>query len=239
LEYDKANDSVRVPVRFEVEPERVALSDEARTRTPLENVRMLVQRGLRAQLQSSNLLTGQKALALEFLPDAAPADVRMEGTLIVLPAIPEQFAGILQSASALMAKVMKMPLDQIGENLNSALGGLSNTVNGPAMRQTLASLQAAINAARDTLNSIDAGAAPAMKHLPEIAAKVQDTVNQANRLLRSIDTGYGDNSKVYRNINRLLVQINDMAQSLRVLSDILARHPEAVVRGMPDAGLTK
>jgi paraquat-inducible protein B len=58
-------------------------------------------------------------------------------------------------------------------------------------------------------------------------------------VLQSVDTGYGDNSKFYRNLDRLLVQINDAAQSIRVLSDILARHPEALLRGRPDTGEIK
>lgn len=239
LEYDRASDSLRVPVTFEIEPERVALSEQARSHTPLENAQALVARGMRTQLQTANLLTGQKSVALVFVPDAAPAEARMDGTLIVVPAVPDQFAGIIQSASALMAKLTAMPFDQIGKNLDSTLAGASNLVNGPAMRETLTSLQSAMNAARDALNSLNAGVGPAVKHLPEIAAGAQDAVNQANRLLHSIDAGYGDNSKFYRNLDRLLVQVNDMAQSLRVLSDILARHPEALVRGRPDVELTK
>jgi paraquat-inducible protein B len=239
LEYDRASDSIVVPVRFEVEPDRVALSQEAMTRTPLENARSLVARGMRAQVQTANLLTGQKAIALEFIPDAAPAEVRVQDGLLVIPAVPDQFNGIIQSATALMAKLTRMPFDQIGDNLNTMLAGLSKTVNGPEFRQTLTSLQAAMLAAKDTLNSINAGVGPAVKRLPEIAAGAQDAVNQANRLLKSVDSGYGDNSKFYRNLDRLLVQANDMAQSLRVLSDILARHPEALIRGRPDVGLTK
>ena len=59
LEYDPASDMIRAPVRFEVQPERIADIQPFEKHGPLENARMLVARGLRAQLQSASLLTGR------------------------------------------------------------------------------------------------------------------------------------------------------------------------------------
>ena len=58
LEYDKASDSIRVPVHYDVQPERLAHIQVIAGRGPLENTRIMVERGLRAELQSANLLTG-------------------------------------------------------------------------------------------------------------------------------------------------------------------------------------
>jgi paraquat-inducible protein B len=61
LEYDPKSDSIRAPVRFQLEPEHIADMHQAAARG---NARMLVERGMRAQLQSSNLITGQMQVAL-------------------------------------------------------------------------------------------------------------------------------------------------------------------------------
>ena len=60
IEDDPATDTLRVPVRDEIEPERITGVKLAEQRGPLENTRLLVSRGLRAQLQSANLLTGRR-----------------------------------------------------------------------------------------------------------------------------------------------------------------------------------
>ena len=57
--YDPKTDSILTPVHFEIEPERIKNIQIAASRGPLENTRLLVQHGLRAQIQSANLITGQ------------------------------------------------------------------------------------------------------------------------------------------------------------------------------------
>ena len=239
LEYDSKSDTIRVPVKFEVQPERISDVAAVEGRGPMENIRHLVALGLRAQLQSVNLLTGQKAVSFDIVPDAPPAEVTIEDGLFVVPTAPGEFAGIVASANSLVNKLNNMPFKQIGDNLNETLEGLNKIANGKAVHDTIDSLQAALVAAKETLTTINTGAGPAIKRLPEIAAGLQDAVTRTNRVLQSVDTGYGDNSKFSRNLDRLLVQLNDAAQSIRVLADILARHPEALIRGRPDIGEMK
>ncbi|CAH2602985.1 Paraquat-inducible protein B [Rhodovastum atsumiense] len=239
LEYDRASDSLRVPVHFEIEPERIADSAEAAGRGPLANLTRLVGQGLRAQLQTTNLLTGQKSIAFTFVADAPPAEVKIENGAFVVPTVPDQIAGIVEAAQGLIGKLEKVPFDRIGENINATLAGTSTLVNSEALRQTLISLQGTVGAAQTFMKGLDSAAAPALQRLPGIAAGLQESVTRLNRLMLGIDTGYGENSRIYRNIDRLLAQLNDTAQAVRVLSDILARHPEAILRGRPDVGVTK
>jgi paraquat-inducible protein B len=59
----------------------------------------------------------------------------------------------------------------------------------------------------------------------------------ANRLVMSLDNGYGDNTKFNRELERLLLQTNDAVRSIRSLADLLSRHPEALIKGRPAGGL--
>jgi paraquat-inducible protein B len=236
LEYDPKTDSIRAPVRFEVEPERIVGMHLAEARGPVANTRILVQRGLRAQLQSSNLLTGQQQVALTMVPDAKPAELELEGDVIVLPTVPGQFAGITDSVNELLTKVNQMPFEQLGVNLNDTLHGFNDLANSPALKEALESLQGTLANAQDLLKRLDAGVAPALKQLPALAASLQGTLTQANKLLVSTDTGYGNNSKFSRDLARLMLQLNDMARSFRALSDLLSRHPEALIRGRTNTG---
>ena len=81
------------------------------------------------------------------------------------------------------------------------------------------------------MHKVDLGVAPAMKRLPDIASSLQATADRAQRLLGSVDTGYGGNSEFNRNLERLLAQVSDTARSVRLLADFLDQHPEALIRG--------
>jgi paraquat-inducible protein B len=129
LDYDPQTDRIRVPVRFEVQPERIGDIAAVAGRGPLENIRRLVAQGMRAQLQTANLLTGQKSISFDLVPNAPPAEVTVEGGIIVVPTVPDQFAGITGSVSALVSKLNNIPFQQIAENLNGTLAGLNKISN--------------------------------------------------------------------------------------------------------------
>ena len=137
----------------------------------------------------------------------------------------------------LLAKVDKLPFEQIGQSLDDTLKGIDGLVNGPEIKQSLVSLQAALASVEGLARQLDQGLAPAVRQLPGIASGLQGTVTQANRLLLSADRGYGDNSRFSRDVDRLMQQLNDAARSLRILADLLTRHPEALVRGRTGQGL--
>jgi paraquat-inducible protein B len=237
LAYDPVSDSIRAPVRYEVEPERIADLQVAADRGPVENARILVQRGLRAQIKGANLLTGEMEVSLEIMPNAAPAELALEGHVIVIPAVAGGLSGITNSVTDLLAKLNRMPFEDIGRNLNDTLSGVSKIANGDEMTRALVSLQAALGSVQDLMRKLDTDAGPALRRLPEIAASLQSSVTQANRLMGSLNMAYGDNSPVNRQISRLLLQFNDTARSFKALADLLSRHPEALIRGRASTGL--
>ena len=77
---------------------------------------------------------------------------------------------------------------------------------------------------------------PALARLPQIARSLDDSLVQINRLAASLNTGYGDNSRFSREIDRLLPQLNETARSFRALADLLSRHPEALIQGRTNKG---
>ena len=84
---------------------------------------------------------------------------------------------------------------------------------------------------KDTMRKIDAGVGPAMAKLPDIANQLQGALTQVNRLASSINAGYGGESRLNRDIETLVRQLTDTARSVRALSDLLTRNPEALIKG--------
>lgn len=237
LRYDRTVDRVVVAVRFDVEPQRISQLLES-TNVPIAVLlRGLVHRGLRASLASGNLLTGQKEVALDLQTDAPAAELQMDGDVFVLPTTSSAgFADLAQSAGAILAKLQAMPFDQIGQNLNATLQGTAAIANDAKLRQAIASLQTTLASVQDLVRQVSAGVDPLMQRLPQLASGLDDAVKRVNKVLTSVDNGYGGDSKFNRDTDQLMLQLADAARSVRVLADLLARHPEALIRGRTGSG---
>jgi paraquat-inducible protein B len=236
LQYDPKRDMVVAPVHYLVQPERIGNVKVIEGRGPLENTKMLVERGLRAELKSTNLITGQMSVALEIVPNADPAELTMEGDVIVMPSVAGGLAGITNSVNQLLSKLNNMPFQQIGASLAETLRGASKVANSADGTKALASLQGVMTAAQQVLVKVDSGAGPALRDLPGIARDLEVALSQASKTLASVNSGYGDDSKFRSDLTRTMLQLNDTIRSIRVLADLLSRHPEALVRGRTDTG---
>ena len=239
LRYDREKDMIVAPVRFEVEPERIlGIGAQSIYKTTAEAVEAVLQKGLRASLQSASLITGQQEVALEFVHDAPPAAVTMDGPDFVLPTTEGGgFAGLQASATALLDKVNTIPFKQIGDNLDGILRSANDVANGPQMKKALTGLSSTIGDLNNLVGHLDSGMSPALQQLPGIASGLQKTLTTVNKLALSLDSGYGGNTQFNRDLDRLLAQLTDTVRTIRALADLLARHPEALVKGRPAGGV--
>ena len=133
-------------------------------------------------------------------------------------------------------QVNAIPFDDIGKPSN-ILQGVNSTLHDPKVQKALTDLGATMASVKDVTASLDKGSAPALKRLPEIAVALQNSLANANKLVGSLDKGYGDNTQFNRDLTRLLVQFNDAARSIRSLADLLTRNPEALIKGRPKGTL--
>jgi paraquat-inducible protein B len=219
-------------VRYKVQPERIVGVGRRMYKDDPETMRAMFDKGLRASLESANLLTGQQTVALDFVPDAEHVDVAMDGKNFVIPtAEGGGFAGLAASATAVLGKVNAIPFAQIGSNLNGILGSVNKATEGPELKAAVENLAATLTAARDLVQKIDTGASPAAKQLPQIAASLQMALSNANKLLVSVGDGYGNDTKFHRNLDRLVVQTDEAVRAVRALGDLMSRHPEALIKG--------
>jgi paraquat-inducible protein B len=237
LVFDPKIDRIVVPVHYRIEPQRIAGIASA-TGLPAGTIAAdMVKHGLRATLQSPSLISGEKVIALEFVPDAPPAELKIEDGALIMPTSDVgSFDSITMSANALLSKINRIDFDRIGKEISGITQGLDNIVNGPQLKQTLTSLDSAMGDVKSVTRSLDANLNPALKRLPQIAAQLQDALTKINTMVVSLNSGYGDNSKFLRDLDRMLPQFTDAARSIRALTDLLTRHPEALIKGRTNTG---
>lgn len=234
LHYDKDADEISVGVSYEVEPERVAelkMSMDDRLDAVIEH---RVKHGLRIQMASTNLVTGAKQLVMDIVPHAPGAEYAKEGDRYIIPPLDGDRGDITASANALMTRLQDIPFEKIGDNLNKTLAGASGTLNDPKLRQAIAALTDTLASVQTLMTSLNKGAEPLLRRLPQIATELEDTVKHTNQLIGSLDNNQAGGSQFGRDTNRLMGQLSDAARSVRILADLLSRHPEALIRGRTD-----
>jgi paraquat-inducible protein B len=217
-----------VRVAYVLQPERgLSKRDWAALRGP--GMRALVEKQLRVVLETSSFLTGAKVLSLKYVAGAAPESVTTEGDALVLPSVTMGLDELSASAGEIANALNRIPFGEIGVNLNRTLASVDRIVAGPELGGAIASLDATFKELRGLVQRVDAGLTPALLKLPGISARLEHAVEQADQAFGR--SGYGPNSTMQRNLERMMDQIADAARSIRLLADYLNRHPEAVISG--------
>jgi len=208
---DRRRGRFPVEVVADIYPARVGAAHDALTQVPaadaaahVEFLKRLVDHGLRAQLRTGNLLTGQLYVALDFIPKAPPATLDTRGPAVTVPTAPGTLANVQPQIAEIVSKLSKVPFEEIGHDLRGTLGQASEAIRRltPEAQQALAEVQRTLGAVQQSLDRLD-------RNLLDSSAPVQ------------------------RNVEQTLNDLQRAAQSLRALGDYLQRHPEAVLRGKP------
>src|SRR3954447_9912955 len=202
LEYDAATHKLGVPVTLDIEPQRIAVrGGTGGPREPYATMRNLVAQGLRAQLETGNLLTGELVVELAFRPEAPPAELKTDaGSVAEIPSVPADLESIKRSVNQVLDKVAALPLDQLVGQLQETVQGLNGlTTQVPALTD---SLRRTADAATTTLTT-------------------------ANGTLRSLDDLTGRNSQLRLGAQNLVAELTVTARSFRGLADELERNPQS------------
>jgi paraquat-inducible protein B len=212
IEFDRAGREFRMPVLVQIYPDRLRRQDLDRDRetrfTQEQRIQFLIGKGLRAQLRTGNLLTGQVYVALDFFAKAPAAKVDVAKSPLELPTVPNSLDELQSQVQEIVTKLNKVPFDQIGADVRTTLAALDKT------------LASAEQLAR-TLNS-DVS--------PEITAAMKD----ARKTLNSAERTLAQDAPLQQDVRQTLQELTRAAGSVRVLTDYLERHPESLLRGKPD-----
>ncbi|MEC5215545.1 paraquat-inducible protein B [Actimicrobium sp. GrIS 1.19] len=210
LEYDKATGAMRFPVEVNLYPQRLqSRRRKSATETPPDDspelLDKLVKRGLRAQLKSGNLLTGQLFVGLDFFPDAARTRIDWKQSPIVLPTVPGTLEELQSILSRIARRLDKVPMEQIAADLRTAMQSLDST-----------------------LKSTD----KLVKRLDtELAPEMRATLEQVRKTVASADSVLASDAPLQQDLRETLRDVSRAAQALRSLTDYLDRHPESLIRG--------
>ena len=192
-----------------------------------EGYRLLIENGLRAQLQIESLVTGLLIVQLDFHPDRPPIFVGGDSITREIPTIPTPLEIVTNSVRRLLERVGELPLEDIVKNLNSSLEGAGRLLNSEETQSAVANLSLA---ARD-LNVL---IGRTTTRVDELAQRLDETLVAAQSALDSAQGSLGalsEESALRQDVATLIEEATEAARALRVLAETIERHPESLLSG--------
>ena len=255
LEVNARDLTAFVPVYTEIYPQKIVPIGANLSYDP-RYLQTLIDKGLRAQLQLQSFVTGQLMVNLDFYPNTPIRLVGLEKKYHEIPTIPSGFeqltkrfeelplreiadrlnetlAGInrlvnsrdLQTSIGSLNQMLK-DSDTLVKNLNAEVGSLASDIRG-----TTATARSALVQVEKTLRFDEGAPGQIASSIKETLSAADATLKETRKAVENINGVAVQNANLGYEIGRTLEQIAELSRSIRVLSDYLERHPEALLRG--------
>jgi paraquat-inducible protein B len=212
-----------------------------------ELAKALIGRGVRGRLQSQSMLTGQKYVDFDFLPDEPARFANLNPRYPELPTTPTPMEKLSGKFEQFVGTLADLPLDKMLDDVRQALKSLREFLEAPELRGTFRNTERAAAALTPTIEEAHATLRDARKHMETVASELtatggasRDTLADARRALETANralekaesmTGGADEARLAA--IEAIGELEQTLKALRNLVDYVQTHPEAVVLGKP------
>jgi paraquat-inducible protein B len=207
LKIDLDSTDFSIPVLIEIEPERIfksgPTSDDPESKKQF--MESMVAKGLRAQLKSGNLVTGQSIVDLDFHPEAKPQQIVWNDRYPEFPTMQTPLEEIFTNIALSLKKIEQLPLAELGNDVRVAVKNLNHIL-----------IQV-----QSTMETVNTGVAP----------QTIETMNQAEKTLAMIEEVVRTDSPLNQETRNAMKEFSDAARTLRGLMDYLERNPDSLIYG--------
>ena len=209
VEYDSEHEKFLFPVLINVYPERIRsryLDKSAQATTDSHKlVSKMIEHGFRAQLRTSSLLTGQLFIALDFFPDAGKVVPQPQLNPMPLPTIQGNIVQLQTTLLNVSKKLDQLPLEKIGRDTDALLVTANRTLENT--NQLMVKLQ------------------------NELAPEAKSALTQLRSTLEQTGQTLSPGSNLQYDLHTTLTSISRAADSVRILTEYLDKHPESLLSG--------
>jgi paraquat-inducible protein B len=215
-----------------------------------ELLAVLIEQGIRARMMSASLLTGQKYIELDFMPEEPARLAGLSRRYPEVPTTPTAMEKVGERMEALMQKIAEVPLDQVVENVQQAVRAARELVESQELRGTIEDVHRGVKAieptlveARETLKSarevvgnlgketegLGEEARQALGELRKRLERTEKTFESLEATLRGADDARVD-------VSTTLVELEQALKAFRNLAEYIQTHPEAILQGKKKEG---
>jgi paraquat-inducible protein B len=221
-----------------------------------DELEVLIQRGLRAQLGVAGLATGLLFVQLDFfnVREYPITNRPTDPKYVVVPAVPSAIAEFQASASEILANLKRADFAGLSKNLNALLVDSRKQLDGldlkgaleqwkktgaqvealasnADLKKTFESLSAAVAELRAMIAKLDAQIEPTGTQLQEAIAETKKAVQAFNATADEAKKFIASHGGLGEDLVDTLEHLSEAADSVKRLADYLERNPAALVTG--------
>jgi len=244
LSYDRSLNDVVMPVtiRINTDSARSSKADRGFDRS----IEPLIERGLRAQLQTPSLLTGKAIVALDFFVEQ-PGYIR-DPHLVDLPAIPsvpsriDQISDVLRN---LAEGLREMPLKETLETANKTLLAFERLASAPETQAGIQSLSVSlVNFEKISqqlqqrlprmLDNVESGSVELKAALIDVrhaAQSARDALQQMDAMVRDGRRSLGPESELQYELLQSLQDLGQASKALQRTAESIEQQPQSIIFG--------
>jgi len=233
---------IDVEVTFQVNLDRIhdpgGGTNQLQGMNAADAAKLLAEKGLRAELQSTSLVTGQLYIDLDFHPDQAPRLLDIPTRYPQIPTAPTKLQVLGDRIEKLATAISDLPFDEIARNLSEALVAIRDVARAPEIRKALAAAGSAgqdlsrtlgtvdrlVNDLRGKVNEVD---------VRQVVSDLHRTLEAAEKGLVQVQSTLAGTSGAQREFSHTLSEISRAAAAIRALADYLERNPSSLLVGKP------
>jgi paraquat-inducible protein B len=234
MQFDRQSFDIHIPVIVDF-PKGAGSTMEmlnADPRTPTDALAALIERGLRAQLQTDSLVTGQLFIQLDLPPATSPEVVPREAVidpatkLLEIPTVPTTLQEVSNTISRVLDKFAELPLEEMLHSVEGTLLGINRLVNAPELQEaihnlnvTLTGMQQVLQRADTQVTRVASNATTALESLHKAATDIQQLTQQTQQLVQHVDKQLG---QVASSATTTLGQVGKLTQTVHAQALALA-----------------
>ena len=237
LEYIAKTGEFQTRVLAEFEPERVHMigNRDWTERLIKEEIQGLVDQGLRASLSMGNYLTGQLFISLENSPRESIRIVSDQKDYAEIPTVYSSLYYLEDVLKRILYKIDQVSIDRIGQEVQAVLEGMNAFVNNPDLPDIISEFKQSSQLLRKTLQSFESNSTSFTNNLMEALNAGKSAFEKSQKMMISLDQLLQPDSPFQHPLNQVTTEIAETMRSLRMLIEMLERHPNALIFGKPES----
>jgi len=187
-----------------------------------EQLRMLVGKGLRAQLALPSLVTGQATIALDFFPDTTASFKDSFPDRVEIPTVPSTLQEVQATLQQVYGKISQLPLDDLVSDARDVLKGANRLVNDPQVAQTIGNASKALADLQQVARTLDSRIPPLIASIETTSDNANQALISAEKTMKGIETR---SEQTFRDTNAMLQAatsaLNQADRTLRTANTII------------------
>lgn len=242
LSYDRSINDVVMPVTIRISADSGRSAEGGFDRV----VDRLIERGLRAQLQTPSLLTGKAIVALDFFP-GQEGYIR-DPHVIELPAIPTVPSRIDQAADVLrelVSGLKEIPMKETLEAANKTLLAFERLASAPETQTAIENLSVTLNNFEQIsqqlntrlptmLDDVESGSSALKEALADVrhaAQNARDALQEMETMVSDSRRSIGPESELQYELLQSLQNLGQASKALQRTAESIEQQPQSIIFG--------